>query len=462
MEIKIIDNSGVLNVLEFEYNQKGIEIDKHLIFKRIKDVFTKSFSKIYFLFSNFQNLVVEVNLEQSLKNDLAVYLARYDNNLSNNDKFVFYFYHESLQFFIEEIYSQQLKAEQTHFTDIEDTVIHELFHAADMRIINKTDSIFEKLYKSTESNLGNNISLIKTNLQEDQILYKPIHWTYLYAINRFRNEGVAVLGEKLFSLNKNVKKEIDLKEVLFISSQILNKIHKLTISNFYSTKSSFDVDKEIEILSGFAYEVGHILLLKILSEKEPSINDLIQKAIDYLFENESDSLDLDEVQLIFDKVLTLDLTDYITGILNYKFEELNDSLVSKENVFEYCSLLQNESNEYGLKTFTTKIALIGLENSEENFIQIMKETVCTKMSNEEITTGYDFFLTIPADENIIQAIKEQSELLYQKAIKEQNLIAQWALTYLLDDEDLIHDRITFLGWQDDWLVLDAALRIIYQ
>ena len=47
-------------------------------------------------------------------------------------------------------------------------------------------------------------------------------------------------------------------------------------------------------------------------------------------------------------------------------------------------------------------------------------------------------------------------------IQDNNEIAQWALTYLLDDEDLVYDKITILGWQDDWLVLDAAIRIIYQ
>ena len=43
---------------------------------------------------------------------------------------------------------------------------------------------------------------------------------------------------------------------------------------------------------------------------------------------------------------------------------------------------------------------------------------------------------------------------------ENNEIAKWALTYLLDDEDLIYDDISIIGWQDDWLVLNAALNII--
>jgi uncharacterized membrane protein YkvA (DUF1232 family) len=51
-------------------------------------------------------------------------------------------------------------------------------------------------------------------------------------------------------------------------------------------------------------------------------------------------------------------------------------------------------------------------------------------------------------------------ILYPLAVFENNEIAKWALTYLLDDEDLIYDDISIIGWQDDWLVLNAALNII--
>ena len=39
-------------------------------------------------------------------------------------------------------------------------------------------------------------------------------------------------------------------------------------------------------------------------------------------------------------------------------------------------------------------------------------------------------------------------------------IAQWALTYLFDDEDLIHDNIQGLGLVDDMLVLDKAIYLL--
>jgi uncharacterized membrane protein YkvA (DUF1232 family) len=46
------------------------------------------------------------------------------------------------------------------------------------------------------------------------------------------------------------------------------------------------------------------------------------------------------------------------------------------------------------------------------------------------------------------------------AIEEQNEIAIWSLTYLFDEEELIYDSIPFFGYQDDWLVLNDAIRLI--
>jgi len=67
---------------------------------------------------------------------------------------------------------------------------------------------------------------------------------------------------------------------------------------------------------------------------------------------------------------------------------------------------------------------------------------------------------IKADEDILVDIQQKAEKLLPLAINENNPIAIWALTYLYDDQDLVHDQIAILGYQDDWLVVDAALRLI--
>jgi uncharacterized membrane protein YkvA (DUF1232 family) len=90
----------------------------------------------------------------------------------------------------------------------------------------------------------------------------------------------------------------------------------------------------------------------------------------------------------------------------------------------------------------------------------MGEIIGSKMDMEELEEGHRLLMSIKTDEDILVDIQQKAEKLLPLAINENNPIAIWALTYLYDDQDLVHDQIAILGYQDDWLVLDAALRLI--
>jgi uncharacterized membrane protein YkvA (DUF1232 family) len=94
------------------------------------------------------------------------------------------------------------------------------------------------------------------------------------------------------------------------------------------------------------------------------------------------------------------------------------------------------------------------------FIETIREVIGSKMSLDEISDGYKSFLQKEYPEDIVQRIRQKADYLYALAIKENNEVAIWALTYLLDDQDLIHDELSVLGWQDDWMVVEGAWRII--
>jgi hypothetical protein len=71
------------------------------------------------------------------------------------------------------------------------------------------------------------------------------------------------------------------------------------------------------------------------------------------------------------------------------------------------------------------------------------------------------FLQKSYPEDIIEDIRKMADVLIKLAQTNGNEVALWALTYLFDDQDLIHDDISYLGWQDDWVVLDSAMRILH-
>ena len=78
----------------------------------------------------------------------------------------------------------------------------------------------------------------------------------------------------------------------------------------------------------------------------------------------------------------------------------------------------------------------------------------------EMINMHDKFLQKSYPEDIIDDIRKMAEVLIKHAQETSNEVALWALTYLFDDQDLIHDDVSYLGWQDDWVVLNSATRIL--
>ena len=96
----------------------------------------------------------------------------------------------------------------------------------------------------------------------------------------------------------------------------------------------------------------------------------------------------------------------------------------------------------------------------DDYLKLMKNTVGYTMDKEEINQLYIYFKQKEENEDIIKQIKYQSEILLSRLNNKGCEISKWALTYLLDDEDLIHDELTFLGYQDDALILNAAIKLL--
>lgn len=86
------------------------------------------------------------------------------------------------------------------------------------------------------------------------------------------------------------------------------------------------------------------------------------------------------------------------------------------------------------------------------------------MKEEELDGLYQKFTNHPIDDPSYPELKEKAALLYSilknDADPDRKEIAQWALTYLFDEEDLIHDDIPGIGYVDDLVVLDYAIDLL--
>ena len=156
----------------------------------------------------------------------------------------------------------------------------------------------------------------------------------------------------------------------------------------------------------------------------------------------------------------MDMSDYINALVNCDHDEIQGAFMSKETLFKLCAVIQNEHNSEAIRIFS--------ENKEENsdplaktlFLSLMQSTVYSCMTNEELILNYNQFVQNSSPEDIMATIKQQATFLLPFATEKNNEIAQWALTYLFDEEDLIFDNISLLGCQDDWIVLDAAIQMV--
>ena len=136
--------------------------------------------------------------------------------------------------------------------------------------------------------------------------------------------------------------------------------------------------------------------------------------------------------------------------------------LSKQQLLECCAVIQNDNQEEVISLFSKNIAACSFNKNSQLFIETIREVIGSKMSIDEITIGYKSFLQKEYPEDIVQRIRQKADNLYSLTLKENNEVAIWALTYLLDDQDLIHDELSVLGWQDDWMVVEGAWRIIWR
>jgi uncharacterized membrane protein YkvA (DUF1232 family) len=157
--------------------------------------------------------------------------------------------------------------------------------------------------------------------------------------------------------------------------------------------------------------------------------------------------------------MQIDLSEYVQTIFNN--DMLNrDEPLSKQQLLECCAVIQNDSNKDVISVFSKNLTICSFNKNSQLFIETIRDVIGSKMSVDEIEEGYKAFLKKEYPEDIVLLIRKKADDLFslvtQVATKENYEVAIWALTYLLDDQDLIHDDLSVLGWQDDWMVVEGA------
>jgi hypothetical protein len=346
-------------------------------------------------------------------------------------------------------------ADNTILHSFSDTVLHELIHAADLSALQETNNIREHSYRIHG---GNQYQLLKELSAPD---YEwNVQWTLLRFFQIFRNEGIAMLGEHLLDENSNLKNERPIVKVMMRFKENLNQVIRMCAGlKYYSIIEKSKAHQILRELSMEAYHYGDLIFLELMKTLHPVENIRIEKLINNLSLGIPFNIDHQEAKYFLKLAMQIDLSEYVQAIFNNDILNKEEPL-SKQQLLECCAVIQNENQDKVISLFSKNIATCSFNKNNQLFIETIREVIGSKMYLEEIVEGYQSFLQKEYPEDIVHRIRQKADDLYSLALKENNEVAIWALTYLLDDQDLIHDELSVLGWQDDWMVVEGAWMVL--
>lgn len=374
------------------------------------------------------NLAVSRNDE--LKGEGAARLASFNSEVSRVDSF---------NFTIRELTVKKI-LDHSDLTLFQSTVIHEMFHAADLRTLEDNHRLFDDLrekinesYSDFNRDAGNGYIALLNMLQ---------------MFNHYRAEGVAILGESL--LMKSAFGAIDNATAMFSRVFEMSMMRAQMRINGPLVEDCFDED-----VFHAAYAVAPVILLMALGERGDVREELVTKALDGLHHGMYDLTD-EETISIMRSALALNLTGYIQGLVS-----LGDRIAPIRPFLDFCISLQQDGDEDSTHAYEQ---LIREPRSATSFSAAMSQIMGSCMNENELAAFYEDFIIHASEASFYPQMKEKVTALYNIFKNDGNpdrrRLAQWALTYFFDDEDIIHDDVSGLGFVDDVIIIDYAISLL--
>ena len=438
--LEIKDTSGVENLIQFDFRDSASPNVFYDVRSFIKIQFEECIADVISMFPQ-NNLLFSVNLEQEKKISQSNVLACFDSEKSTANILFFCIYYDSI-LQLATCLTQSDGAEI--LKQFKSTLYHELMHAADLENLKEQLNRHDIDFKEHENIVAG--AFFDANQLSNQV---NVQWALLYFFSKFRAEGIAILGEKLMSNNFG-ENYLEKTEVFKSFNDTLLRVLEICSGlQFFNNFQNHDAIKELVELSLLAYDYADLLFVHALQKHE---------IVDELrFRNPSDLTSVNGRQEIIELMkifIETDLSEFIQLLLS--FPELN----FREKFLHICAVIQREGDSKTISEFSRHLLWTGFNKDAALFIKIMKSTIGSRIPLSEMIDMHDKFLQKSYPEDIIDDIRKMAEVLIKHAQETSNEVALWALTYLFDDQDLIHDDVSYLGWQDDWVVLNSATRIL--
>ncbi len=433
MNIIIRDDQGLDTALMMDgYTREQRQDAKQVIRGQFRDTAHKVFEEILGR-SLPDTIIVNMSISdrEEIKGESAARLASFNAELSRNG---------SLYFNIREI-TVKTVLDNSDTKLFESTVIHEMFHAADLQMLGNDYRLFDAI----RENLYEEESYFNRQGSNKHIALLSI----LRMLHHYRAEGIAILGESLLMKSKFGTIEYATKQFC--------KVFELTMMRA-QMRIGGNREKDVFDKESFhqAYAVAPIILLLVMDKRGDIQHELATKALDGLVTGNYE-LTNNEVITIMRSALALGLTGFIQGLTS-----LSDDVAPIRPFLNFCVSVQQDGDEDNNNAYQQ---LLSQPQSEENFNAAMDQIMGSCMPEEELDELYTKFKESSTnEESSYPQMKEKMAFLYATFKTDENpdrqRLAQWALTYFFDDKDIINDDVSGLGLIDDMTIIDYATRLL--
>lgn len=324
--------------------------------------------------------------------------------------------------------------------EMDAVILHELMHGADLSNLKEKLGTFDR---SKEFHLCSTLEDQLKYIENSGIQNFSIQWVFLHFLSTFRDEGIAILGEKLLGEKSGT---ISFEKAFFNFQKDINQVTQLCYGmKFHNRINSKQVRTIFEDTVINAYQYAEVIIYELL---KGSIAGLEKMNLHDLLENNDPK---EKLQLL-KSTLQLDLAEYIRELMKLKHK--NTPLINSELLLSYCGVIQGGSSEH--PAFFRQLYLVSHNNDKTGFTELIRSVCDRKMQSGEIKEKLDLFNQTSFSNDLKSEVRKLANKVFAKRNDNNKEVSEWALTYLLNKEDLIYDQLDYLGLQDDWMVMEAA------
>lgn len=436
MTILIRDDEGLGNALMMDgYTDRQVSDACLAIRRQMREAAVLVFSD---LLDRDLPETIQVHLAQDVR-DLyggtgIVTMASFDAGHSRDGLLDFRIHESSVK--------QFLQGDDAAIAAFRSTVLHEMIHAADLPGLTRIDGLLDQIGDRVEVLYGN-------PFDRGPVCSQVALLKILDMFSHYRAEGIAILGEHLLSGTP-----FPYAGDAFALFHHAYGVALLNAFQWVNGNENHSSDEKSTLVHRLAYCSAPVVLAGVMHVRGDLDESASQAVLDGLKKG-GRVLSGGQLRSVFRSMLSLGLHEYMRGIMS-----LGDDVAPMGPLFELCARLQEDLDRDNIDAF---IDLLHSDDLPGAFRRTM-ETVMGSFIPEEELDGYFRDFRTAREPLVSPEMMDKTAQLYavlkDSADPESRDIARWALTYLFDDQDLIHDDIPGLGLVDDLYVVDCALEMI--